>query len=351
MRLLTATLFVLFSGGEILWRNADSPLNAESAARYGVYSGIQSPEAKGIALLRQEIEDRQRSGERPRVEILGLKGPWQNASIVLKLEDTLGYNPLRIDDYERAVGTGQDAEELSFRRYPDTFRGYNSQLAALLGLQYLVLDRPLAELPRDAPRPQAQALYSSPSMYIYKLGRTVPRVYFAPVIKRVENQDILDDQFIPGFDPAREVLIDEASMADLHGGPYTQAPLAERVRAASLRDVNNDGSKAWRKAAASSGQDTRIQDQAYATIADYTDNAVKINVSVPEPGIVVLHDLFYPGWEAYVDGIGKPVLRANILFRGVEVPAGRHSVSFVFRPLSFANLSAALSSLIHRTEE
>jgi hypothetical protein len=351
MRLLAASLFVLFSGGEILWRNAASPLNSEPVTRYGVYAGIDSPEAKGIALLRQEIAASQRSGERPRVEILGLKGPWQNASIVLKLEDTLGYNPLRIDDYERAVGTGQDAEELSFRRYPDTFRGYNCQLAALLGLQYLVLDRPLTELPRGAPRPQAEALYSSASMYIYKLGRTVPRVYFASVIKRVENQDILEEQFIPGFDPAKEVLIDETSMADLHGGPYTQAPVAERVRAASLRDVNNAGLQAWRKTAASSGQGIRVQDQPYATIVNYTDNAVKIEVAAPERGILVLHDLFYPGWEANVDGVAKPVLRANILFRGVEVPAGRHSVSFVFRPLSLANLSAALSSLMHRSEE
>jgi hypothetical protein len=123
------------------------------------------------------------------------------------------------------------------------------------------------------------------------------------------------------------------------------------VRAASLPDANNAGIKAWRQAALSSGSDTRIPDPPYTMIADYTDNAVKIDVAAPEPGIVVLHDLFYPGWEAYVDGIGKPVLRANILFRGVEVPAGHHSISFVFRPLSLANLSAALSGLVHRTEE
>ncbi len=351
MRMLAASLLVLFSGGEILWRNAASPLNAEPVARYGVYAGLGALEAKGIALLRQEIAERQRSGERPRVEILGLKGPWQNASIVLKLEDTLGYNPLRIDDYERAVGTGQDAEELSFRRYPDTFRGYNSQLAALLGLQYLVLDRPLTKLPRDAPRPQAEALFSSPSMYIYRLGKTVPRVYFASVIKRVDNDDILEEQFMPGFDPAREVLIDEASIADLHGGPYAQAPFEKRVRTANLTDPNNGPLKPRQKITASGARDISIQAGPHVTIVDYTDNAVKIDVSAPEAGIAVLHDLFYPGWEAYVDGIKKPVLRANILFRGVEVPAGRHSVSFVFRPVSAANLSAALSSLVRRTEE
>ena len=62
--------------------------------------------------------------------------------------------------------------------YPGTFRGYNSHLAALLGLEYLVLDRPLTELPRDIPRPKAQAIYTSDTMYIYKLGKTVPRASF-----------------------------------------------------------------------------------------------------------------------------------------------------------------------------
>ena len=33
----------------------------------------------------------------------GLNGPWQNAAMMFKFEDTLGYNPLRISDYERAV--------------------------------------------------------------------------------------------------------------------------------------------------------------------------------------------------------------------------------------------------------
>ncbi|MGH6801126.1 MAG: YfhO family protein, partial [Methylocella sp.] len=154
-RALAASLFVLLSGAEILWRNAASPLNAEPLERYSVFAGMKPTEAAGIAVLRREIAAAARVGGHPRIEILGLKGPWQNASMVLKFENTLGYNPLRIDDYDRAVGPGQNAEDLTFRHYPGTFRGYNSRLASLLGLEYLVLDRPLTELPRDIPRPNA----------------------------------------------------------------------------------------------------------------------------------------------------------------------------------------------------
>ena len=84
-RAFAASLFVLFSGAEILWRNAASSLNAEPLERYSVYAGMKPADAAGIEALRQDIAARVRDGDRPRVEILGLKGPWQNASMVSQI--------------------------------------------------------------------------------------------------------------------------------------------------------------------------------------------------------------------------------------------------------------------------
>jgi hypothetical protein len=285
-----------------------------------------------------------RSGDRPRVEILGLKGPWQNASMVLKFENTLGYNPLRIDDYERAVGPGQDAEDFALRHYPGTFRGYNSRLAALLGIEYLVLDRPLTELPRDIPRPKAEEFFTSDGLYIYKLGKIAPRAYFASEVKPADNDDVLDEHVLPDFDPASEVLIDQSSLADLHGGPYVPGAGQERVQTASLGATQGSGLAAGRAIS-----DARAP--SHTAIVKYTDNFVEIEVNAPKAGIVVLHDLFYPGWEASVDGHKEPILRANILFRGVEVLPGHHRIEFSFHPLSLTNLAAAASTVLHRQEE
>ncbi len=346
-RALAASLFVLCSGAEILWRNAASPLNAEPAERYGVYAALKPSEAEDIEILRKEIASETHDGNRPRIEMLGLKGPWQNASMVLKLENTLGYNPLRIDDYGRAVGAGENAEELGYRHYPGTFRGYNSRLASLLGVEYLVLGRPLTELPPDIPRPTGEAINANGSMYIYKLGKAAPRAYFASVLKPVDNEEVLDEHVLPDFDVAREVLIDKASMADLHAGPYPESAESarqDRVRTASPGEMQGTGETVRQALGEEQGQ-SRI------AIVQYTDSLVEIDVAAPRPGIVVLHDLFYPGWEAFVDGNKQPVLRANILFRGVEVPAGHHKIAFSFRPLSFANLKAAALSILHRGEE
>ncbi|MEA2833212.1 MAG: hypothetical protein QOG66_1414, partial [Methylobacteriaceae bacterium] len=157
-RALAAAVLVAATAGELVWRNAASSLNAEPVSRYSVYGQMSPTESAGLAALRDDMAKAGRS-DHPRVEILGLNGPWQNASMVLKLENTLGYNPLRISDYERAVGPGENAGDPNLRHFPGTFRGYRCRLASLLGLEYVVLDRPLVRLPRQFPKPQATQIF------------------------------------------------------------------------------------------------------------------------------------------------------------------------------------------------
>jgi hypothetical protein len=315
------------SGTEILWRNAASPLNAEPVDRYAVYASVTPGEAAGIALLRREIAAKTHDGDHPRVEILGLPGPWQNASMMLKLENTVGYNPLRIDGYERAVGPGDNAGDPNLRHFPGTFRGYKSKLASLLGLEYLVLDRPLTGLPRHVPRPKATLIYSTDKLYIYRLGKAAPRAYFASIIKAVDSERVLDEHALPEFDRTREALVDQSSLADLK----------------ETRDrVADESFNAPAPGAA---------DPSHVEIVQYSNNAVTLVVDASKAGIVVLHDLFYPGWEVRVDGVPRPILKANLLFRGVETSPGRHRIEFAFHPLSIANLSAALATVLNRTDE
>jgi uncharacterized membrane protein YfhO len=68
---------------------------------------------------------------------------------------------------------------------------------------------------------------------------------------------------------------------------------------------------------------------------------VDLDVLLQQPGLVVLSDLYYPGWIAMrVDEQGDeierlPVFRTNRILRGVRLPAGSHRVSFRYRPLDF----------------
>jgi hypothetical protein len=70
---------------------------------------------------------------------------------------------------------------------------------------------------------------------------------------------------------------------------------------------------------------------------------VTLRVDAPQRGFVQLADQFYPGWQATVNDAAAPILRADYLFRAVEVPAGESVVDFRYRPAS-VGIGAAISA-------
>jgi uncharacterized membrane protein YfhO len=61
---------------------------------------------------------------------------------------------------------------------------------------------------------------------------------------------------------------------------------------------------------------------------------VQVETTTDEPRLLVVSEMYFPGWDAYIDGRETMTYRTNYLFRGVVVPAGRHTVTFVYRPAS-----------------
>ena len=59
---------------------------------------------------------------------------------------------------------------------------------------------------------------------------------------------------------------------------------------------------------------------------------LQLDVVLPADGLLVLGEVYYPGWQTRVDGNTVPTLRANLALRAVPVPAGRHQVEMVYRP-------------------
>jgi hypothetical protein len=70
------------------------------------------------------------------------------------------------------------------------------------------------------------------------------------------------------------------------------------------------------------------------TWKERTPDRIALEVVAKQNGVLVVADTDYPGWEATVDGALVPILRANLAFRAVEVPAGTHRVEFRFNPSS-----------------
>ncbi len=53
---------------------------------------------------------------------------------------------------------------------------------------------------------------------------------------------------------------------------------------------------------------------------------IQIEISTEAPGLPVLSEVYYPAWNAYVDGESAPVYRTDHLLRAVPIPEGEHTV-------------------------
>ncbi|MGH9162892.1 MAG: YfhO family protein, partial [Vicinamibacteraceae bacterium] len=79
-------------------------------------------------------------------------------------------------------------------------------------------------------------------------------------------------------------------------------------------------------------------------IRHYRGDFIEIEASCAARRLLVLTDLYAAGWSATVDGDEAPLFRADVAFRAVPVPAGKHIVRFRYTPRAF-RLGAWLSVL------
>jgi len=71
-------------------------------------------------------------------------------------------------------------------------------------------------------------------------------------------------------------------------------------------------------------------------VAAETPNTLALSVDALGHGWLVIADSWYPGWKVRVDGENARLIRANYLFKAVELSPGLHSIQLVYRPNTFS---------------
>ena len=208
---------------------------------------------------------------------------WQpNTALLHGLYDVWGlYNPLTLAD-----------TTLYWSGAPPRSTGrYN-----FLGVKYIIASK--AGAPADGNI--VPVFDGDPDINIYLNQDALARALFVGQAIIVPNHDAAWEAIrADTFDPATTVILEE----DQPPSPPPRLP-------------------------ASSSQPTST-----LSILQYDLHTITLAVATDQPGYLVLPDAYYPGWQATVDGQPEPIRRANYAFRTVYVPAGQHTVQFVFDPL------------------
>ncbi len=292
--MLAAAILAAFTTVDLAYNNGPNGATALPTAHYDVLDpATRNPT---IAFLKEKVV--QNETRRDRIELAGLGFHWPNASLTHRLENTLGYNPLRLGLYSKATGAIDTVGLPDQREFAPLFPSYRSPLADLLGLRFIVTGVPVEGMDRRLKPGDLKLLARTDDGFIYENPRAMDRVLFATEARAADFSQMLRDGKWPDADLRTTVLLDEGAAAQPSRRP---------------------------------GQ---------ARIVSYRNAEVVIEADSPDGGWVVLNDLWHPWWLAALDGQPAEVLRANVLFRAVAVPAGRHTVRFVFRPLAGAWLQA-----------
>jgi hypothetical protein len=136
---------------------------------------------------------------------------------------------------------------------------------------------------------------------VYERDDGLSRAYFVPRGRVIRDPtEVLATLNDPQFDPRTDVILEDDTAGATSGAPIQPAP-------------------------------------GHVQIIGYEPERVQLTVDAQTPGFLVLSDLHYPGWKAFVDDDEVPILRANYLFRAVHLDPGSWVVRFEYHPASLRN--------------
>ena len=79
-----------------------------------------------------------------------------------------------------------------------------------------------------------------------------------------------------------------------------------------------------------------------ADVISFAAEEIVIRIDSPENAILSLSLPHFPGWSALLDGEPAEIMRAYAGLSAVEIPAGQHTLSLAYAPLSY-RIGSAIS--------
>lgn len=225
-----------------------------------------------------------------------------NIGISSEIETLGGYGNMEIKRYSEFINLSQ-GDPIDVPNLALEIKNVN-KLTNLLNAKYVVL--PSISKPVN---PALRKVFDNGRISIYHNIDAAPRAFIVHETKVIkERNGIFRELISPGFNPITSAITEE-ELDRVLSSPSAKSPVPRFIL--------------------------------------YSPNRIAIDADLAAPGLLVLGDIWYPGWKAFVDGKDAKIYKTNYVMRGVAMPEGRHRVEFLYDPLSFKiGASISLMSLI-----
>ena len=284
-RLLRTSSARGFAGSVLVAAVAFELLSYGTGYRGGIDPRLVASENRAIAWLQERAGTGRITSFKDEPENRTMLFP--NSAMVFGLYDIRGYEVLKVDRFERLqrAVSGSDSRTIYRKFEPDYFR--------IGSVKYFVQKNggPAEEILRSA---GLKPVFTDDETRIWQDDSALPRAFVAYRTANVPDAEAAARLF-------QRHAVDFSRQAIVEAGPTL----------------------------AGTGTLTPIK----TTVT--TSERLTMDVNINRRGLLVLTDAYYPGWRAYVDGRPARIYPANVAFRGVVVPKGRHRVDFVYKPDSF----------------
>ena len=298
---LATALIASFMIADLAWNNAPNESTGLPPERYEALKPQGHDET--VALLKAKLAETAAPDRRDRVELIGIAYHWPDVALAQGFDHLFGHNPLRLRDFKLATGVGDTVAEPVQRPFAPLYPSYRSTYADLFGVRFIATGVPVEQIDTKLHDGDLKLIARTADAYVYENPRALPRVMLVPDYRIANFDDLIRDGW-PDVDPRRALLLEHAP-------------------AATPRAPAEPGSAVAPPAPSSPGS---------ARILRYANTEVDVEVNAPAGGFLLLTDVWHPWWRARLDGRPAAILKADVVFRAVEVAPGMHRVEFVFEP-------------------
>ncbi len=228
----------------------------------------------------------------------GEKTFWPNVGMLFGIQDVRGYDsiiPKQYADFMKALSPQWD---LLYNRISPIYTPFrealDSPLLDLLNVKYIITTQEISN-------PGHTLVYDG-EVKVYRNDDYLPRAFTSNCALHVAEEDL---------------------------------PKALQELRSPRCVVLERGSKPWQYDPKDPPLPEGLGKIGEAQVVSYSPTQVEISVTLPERGLLVLTDAFFPGWKAYDGDMELKLYRAYGNFRAVILEPGTHRVRFKYSPMSF----------------